>query len=68
MRVSQYNTTGDVGPGKWRTLSARDLRTVYRYAGDRLVETGYVSADELRHQRSRLVYRVEEAARRVRRR
>ncbi|MEY2471903.1 MAG: hypothetical protein QOK28_1232 [Actinomycetota bacterium] len=40
-RVSQYNTTGDVGPGKWRTLSRRQLRVVYRHAGDRLEELGY---------------------------
>jgi hypothetical protein len=40
-RVSQYNTTGEVGPGKWRSLSRRQLRTVYRYAGDRLEELGY---------------------------
>jgi sulfotransferase family protein len=40
-RVSQYNTTGDVGPGKWRSLSRRQLRAVYRHAGDRLKELGY---------------------------
>jgi hypothetical protein len=68
LRVSQYNTTGPVGPGKWRELSARDLRGVYRYAGDRLVEMGYVSADELRRARSAPLYRVEDVARRVRRR
>ncbi len=67
VRVSQYNTTGDVGSGKWRSLSARDLRAVYRFAGDRLVETGYVSADELQRERARAVYRIEEAMRRVRR-
>ena len=40
-RVSQYNTTGDVGPGKWRSLSRRQLRAVQRHAGDRLKELGY---------------------------
>jgi hypothetical protein len=40
-RVSQYNTTGDVGPGKWKSLSRRQLRAVYRHAGDRLKELGY---------------------------
>jgi hypothetical protein len=43
-RVSLYNTTGDVGPGKWETLSAKDLRAVYRHAGERLVELGYLDA------------------------
>jgi hypothetical protein len=42
-RVSQYNTTGDVGPGKWKTLSRKQLRVIDRCAGDRLVELGYVS-------------------------
>jgi hypothetical protein len=68
VRVSQYNTTGDVGSGKWRSLSQRDLRGVYRYAGDRLVEAGYMSADDLRRERSRPLYRIEQATRRVRRR
>jgi hypothetical protein len=40
-RVSQYNTTGEVGPGKWRSLSRRQLRAVQRHAGDRLKELGY---------------------------
>lgn len=44
-RVSQYNTTGDVGPGKWRQLSTRDLRTVISVAGDRLLELGYGGED-----------------------
>jgi hypothetical protein len=42
-RVSQYNTTGDVGAGKWQNLSRKQLRAVYRHAGDRLVELGYLS-------------------------
>jgi hypothetical protein len=50
-RVSQYNTTGDVGPGKWASLSARELREVYRHAGARLVELGYVTEDELPRRR-----------------
>ncbi|HVT76905.1 MAG TPA: sulfotransferase [Acidimicrobiales bacterium] len=40
-RVSQYNTTGEVGAGKWRSLSRKQLRAVYRHAGDRLDELGY---------------------------
>lgn len=40
-RVSQYNTTGDVGSGKWKSLSRKQLRAVYRHAGDRLNELGY---------------------------
>jgi Sulfotransferase family len=43
-RVSQYNTTGEVGAGKWTSLSARDLRAVYHHAGARLVELGYLDA------------------------
>ena len=40
-RVSQYNTTGDVGAGKWQKLSRKQLRAVYKHAGDRLAELGY---------------------------
>jgi hypothetical protein len=52
-RVSQYNTTGDVGTGKWRALPARTRRAVYHHAGDRLLSMGYVTADELRRGRAR---------------
>jgi hypothetical protein len=45
-RVSQYNTTGDVGTGKWRTMSRQQIRAVYRHAGARLVELGYLSRRE----------------------
>ncbi len=40
-RVSQYNTTGDVGEGKWRTLPVRDLRSIVKIAGDQLIGLGY---------------------------
>jgi hypothetical protein len=40
-RVSQYNTAGDVGPGKWKSLSRRQMRAVSRHAGERLKELGY---------------------------
>lgn len=46
-RVSQYNTTGAVGEGKWRDLSAQDLRAVYRVAGRRLVELGYATEGDV---------------------
>lgn len=66
-RVSQYNTTGDVGSGKWETMRAADRRAVYRYAGDRLAELGYVTAEQLATERGRLAYRVENLLTRVRR-
>ena len=44
-RVSQYNTTGDVGSGKWRELPAADLRTINRIAGKRLAAMGYVTTE-----------------------
>ena len=65
-RVSQYNTTGDVGSGKWTSMPARDLRAVYRHAGDRLVELGYISAHELARARARPAYRLESTLRRTR--
>ena len=58
-RVSRYNTSGDVGAGKWKDMPAADLRTIYRYAGDRLVETGYMTADALAAARRQLAYRVD---------
>ncbi len=67
-RVSQYNTTGDVGSGKWRSLSARNLRAVHRHAGERLVDMGYMSRDELDRALSGVAYRVDTAIRRLRRR
>jgi hypothetical protein len=65
-RVSQYNTTGDVGSGKWSAMPAGAIRAVYRHAGDRLVELGYVSAEELARARSRPAYRLESKLRRAR--
>lgn len=47
-RVSQYNTTGDVGSGKWHDTAPSDLRTIVRIAGDRLVAMGYMTSAELR--------------------
>jgi hypothetical protein len=43
-RVSRYNTTGDVGAGKWKSLRPRQLRAVYRRAGERLLQLGYIDA------------------------
>lgn len=40
-RVSQYNTTGAVGEGKWLDMRESDLKAVYRVAGGCLVEMGY---------------------------
>ncbi|MDP1794177.1 MAG: sulfotransferase [Acidimicrobiales bacterium] len=51
-RVSQYNTTGAVGQGKWRDLAPRDLQAIYRVAGARLVEMGYATPDEVREPES----------------
>ena len=50
VRVSQYNTSGPVGPGKWTRLSARDLATIYEIAGPRLVDRGYLAAPALRRE------------------
>jgi hypothetical protein len=41
-RVSQWNTTGPVGSGKWQRLSERDRHAVLTKAGDLLTELGYV--------------------------
>lgn len=46
-RVSQYNTTGPVGVGKWHTLAPAELRIVLAAAGDALVATGYVDPSEV---------------------
>lgn len=59
-RVSRYNTSGEVGAGKWKDMPAAQLRTIYRYAGDRLVETGYMTAAELAAARSGVAYRVDQ--------
>ena len=59
-RVSRYNTSGDVGAGKWTELRAADVRAIYRHAGDRLVALGYLAASELAAIRSRPGYRVAE--------
>jgi hypothetical protein len=58
-RVSQYNSSGDVGAGKWKELSGADLRTIYRHAGDRLVAAGYMTPGELAIERSRPRYRFD---------
>jgi LPS sulfotransferase NodH len=42
IRVSRFNTTGPVGPGKWRSLSRRDLAAVESIAGDHLRALGYL--------------------------
>ena len=41
VRVSQYNTSGPVGVGKWRTMDRRDLAEIERVAGDTLRRAGY---------------------------
>jgi hypothetical protein len=41
VRVSQYNTTGQVGSGKWRSLGPAELATIHRIAGDILTRAGY---------------------------
>jgi hypothetical protein len=45
--VSRYGDTDAVGAGKWRTMPARDLDDIYAGAGQRLVEYGYLTSDEL---------------------
>jgi hypothetical protein len=47
VRVSQYNTTGSVGAGKWRSLDDRQLAAVYRVAGETLIARGYVERVEV---------------------
>jgi hypothetical protein len=44
-RVSRYNTTGDVGTGKWRRLDRRSLDAIEAEAGGLLRSLGY--ADEV---------------------
>jgi hypothetical protein len=67
-RVAQFNTTGEVGSGKWRLLSEREQRAVYRHAGERLVAMGYVDDRALRDARRGAAYRAEEVVRGLRRR
>lgn len=61
-RVSQHGSQPE-----WHALSARDLRTVYRVGGERLVALGYCTDDELRAVRRQPAYWAD-AAMRVRRR
>ena len=70
-RVSQYNTSGAVGAGKWRELDAAELRIVLAVAGDALVKKGYVDRQEVvaaRRSLHRLSGRIAELRRRRRRR
>lgn len=53
VRVSQYNTRGPVGPGKWASLDAAELAAVYVTAGPLLVLHGYLSATDWRRERRR---------------
>jgi hypothetical protein len=47
-RVSRLGTTGPVGPGKWKTsMTSKQLRAVYRVAGDLLVELGYATRSDV---------------------
>ncbi|MCU1450986.1 MAG: hypothetical protein JWP02_3156 [Acidimicrobiales bacterium] len=41
--VARYGATDRVGPGKWRQMSAADLRRIDAVAGDLLSELGYLS-------------------------
>lgn len=68
VRVSQYNTSGPVGPGKWRRLGAADLAAVYDVAGDALVGRGYLTAAELRRELRRPRLLLARARVRLRRR
>lgn len=71
VRVSKFNTSGDVGPQKWRSLSGNDLFTIYAEAGPGLVHLGYVTPSELRAFRRRpayALYAARSAARTARRR
>src|SRR5436190_13716613 len=52
-RVSQFNTSGPVGAGKWVELSADDLRDVYAVAGRLLRARGYAGAAEVKGARDR---------------
>jgi len=47
-RVSQFNTAGPVGPGKWRSLTDAELREIYAVAGDDLVALGYATPADVR--------------------
>jgi LPS sulfotransferase NodH len=46
-RVSQFNTGGQVGAGKWRELTQEQLRDIYRVAGDLLITRGYAERAEV---------------------
>jgi hypothetical protein len=47
-RVSQYGTTGPVGPGKWRQLDGDALDAVWQEAGGLLSALGYGPAPKRR--------------------
>jgi hypothetical protein len=48
-RVSQFDTSGPVGAGKWRSLPRRELSDIYLVAGQLLVDRGYLGRGELAH-------------------
>jgi hypothetical protein len=52
-RVSQYGTTGPVGPGKWRQLDDHALDAVWREAGGLLRSLGYGTPPKRRWLRRR---------------
>lgn len=58
-RVSRYNTSGEVGAGKWSGLSRAEVRTIYRHAGDRLVAMGYLTEADLAAIRARPAYVID---------
>ena len=51
VRVSRHGTSGDVGAGKWATMTAAERRIVLATAGPVLAELGYVAVDEVRRAR-----------------
>jgi hypothetical protein len=52
VRVSQFNTGGRVGAGKWRDLTHEQLGEIYRVAGDLLVARGYADPGDVERARS----------------
>lgn len=64
-RVSQYNTTGKVGSGKWQDLPPATVRMIYRRAGERLVSMGYITREELTAERYKPAYVLDRLMRRT---
>ena len=64
-RVSQYNTTGPVGSGKWQALKAGELAQVYGVAATQLRERGYLEASAFTRVRRQPRVLLERMKRRV---